>query len=194
MTLAEIQKLDAGYNWTNDNGKTFPFRGKDVTVPTLREVFEAFPDSIINIESKHSDPSPVNQLCGLIKEFKRTDKTIVASTIKKFLNDFRQSCEGVATSASPSEAIGFLARYKLNLEDNYTPAMQSLQVIKGIGSWQFVTKGYVKAAHEKNVEVHVWTINKTEDMQNLIDAGVDGIMTDYPDRLLKIVNENYDPK
>lgn len=190
MTLAEIQKLDAGHHWTDDEGKTFPYRGKDVRIPTLREVFEAFPDSLINIEPKHSEPSPVNKLCGLIKEFKRIDKVVVASTIKTVLTDFRRDCPGVATSASPTEAISFMVRYKLNLEDNYTPSMQSLQVIKSIGTWQFLTKGYMKAAHEKNLEVHVWTINKTEDMQKLIDVGVDGIITDYPDRLVELIGKN----
>lgn len=39
-TLAELQRLDAGYRWTNDSGVTFPFRGTGVYVPTLREALE----------------------------------------------------------------------------------------------------------------------------------------------------------
>ena len=37
MKLSEVQKLDAGFKWTNDGGATFPFRGKGITVPTLEE-------------------------------------------------------------------------------------------------------------------------------------------------------------
>src|SRR5512147_1024722 len=40
LTLAELKKLDAAYKWSNDNGKTFPFRGQGIQVPTLRELFE----------------------------------------------------------------------------------------------------------------------------------------------------------
>lgn len=191
MTLAEVKKLDAGFNWTDDDGKTFPFRGKDVRIPTLREVFQKFPDTIINIEPKHDDPSPVKPLCDLIKEFKRTDKVIVGSFRDEVLEDFRRNCQGVATSASPSEASGFLARFKVGLNDNYTPIMSALQIPQRIGSFEIITKDYLKAAHESNLQVHVWTINKTENMQHLIELGVDGIMTDYPDRLLELLKKDF---
>ncbi len=188
-TLAEIKGLDAGFNWTNDDGKTFPFRGQNVKIPTLREVFEAFPNAIINIEPKYEKPSPVKPLCDLITEFNRTDKVIVGSFRDDVLEDLRQNCKGVATSASPSEATGFLARYKVGLNDNYTPKMSALQIPQRIGSFEIVTADYLKAAHAQNLQVHVWTINKTEDMQKLIDLGVDGIMTDYPDRLLELLRK-----
>lgn len=189
MTLDEIQKLDAGFKWTNDNGKTFPFRGKDIKIPTLREVFKEFPETQINIEPKHRTPSPTEPLCKLIREFKRGDSVIVGSFSDDVLEDFRKNCKGVATSASPSEASGFLARYKVGLSDNYTPKMQALQVPEKIGSLQIANEEYVKAAHQMNLEVHIWTINKEEDMRRLIKMGVDGIITDYPDLLLKIIRE-----
>lgn len=186
--LAEIKNLDAGFEWTNDGGKTFPFRDKNIKVPTLREIFEKFPETVINIEPKYDKPSPVKPLCDLIKEFKRTNKVIVGSFNDAILEDFRTNCTGVATSASPSEASGFLARYEVGLDDNYTPKMQALQVPPRFGKLEIVTEKYVKAAHEKNLEVHVWTINEIEEMKYLIDIGVDGIMTDYPDRLLDLLN------
>lgn len=189
MTLDEIQKLDAGFKWTNDNGKTFPFRGKNIKIPTLREVFEKFPEIQINIEPKHEKPSPAKPLCDLIREFKRGDSVIVGSFNDEILENFRKNCRGVATSASPSEASGFLARYKVGLSDNYTPKMQALQVPEKIGSLQIINKEYVKAAHEMNLEVHVWTINDAEDMKRLIEIGVDGIITDYPDRLLGLLGK-----
>lgn len=63
--------------------------------------------------------------------------------------------------------------------------MQALQVPEYVG----VTKGFVEAARERNLRVHVWTVNETADMQRLLEAGVDGIMTDYPDRLLTILRQ-----
>lgn len=190
MTLAEISKLDAGFRWTNDGGKTFPFRGKDIKIPTLREVFEAFPDIKINIEPKFATPSPVKPLCDLITEFKRTDKVIVGTFHNEVLEDFRQTCKGVATSASPSEVSFFLARYKLGLSEGYKPEMQVLQIPEKLGSLQIVTEGYITAAHARNLDVHVWTINDIEDMKRLIDIKVDGIMTNYPDRLLELLNKS----
>jgi glycerophosphoryl diester phosphodiesterase len=40
------------------------------------------------------------------------------------------------------------------------------------------------------LQVHVWTINDEAEMQSLIDLGVDGIMTDYPDKLLNLLARN----
>ncbi|MDQ3181559.1 MAG: glycerophosphodiester phosphodiesterase, partial [Acidobacteriota bacterium] len=143
MTFDEIKKLDAGFRWTNDGGKTFPFRGKGIKIPTLREVFEAFPDIKINIEPKYNTPSPVKPLCDLIKEFNRTDKVIVGTFQDEVLEDFRQTCKDVATSASPSEVSFFLARYKLGLSESYSPEMQVLQIPEKLGSLQIVTEDYI---------------------------------------------------
>ena len=43
--------------------------------------------------------------------------------------------------------------------------------------------------HGLNLAVHVWTINETTDMQRLLDLGVDGIVTDRPDRLLSLLRK-----
>ncbi len=190
LNYSEIEKLDAGYHWTNDGGKTFPFRGKGVKIPTLREVFEKFPDIIINIEPKSDMPAPVDSLCLMLKEFNRKDKVIVGSFNDSILQSFRTDCKGVATSASPSEVSSFLARYEVGLADNFTPKMQALQTPPGIGGVIYVTENYVKAAHELNLQVHVWTINDGEEMKKFMKIGVDGIMTDYPDRLLSLLRES----
>ncbi len=55
--MAELKKLDIGYGYTADNGKTFPLRGKDVgLMPTLDEVLSAFPDKRLLINVKGNDP------------------------------------------------------------------------------------------------------------------------------------------
>jgi glycerophosphoryl diester phosphodiesterase len=45
-------------------------------------------------------------------------------------------------------------------------------------------------AHALNLKVHVWTINEVLDMKRLINMGVDGIITDYPDRLIPLLKES----
>lgn len=189
MTLEEIRRLDAGYRWTGDGGKTHPFRGRGIRIPTLREVFEEFPDARINIEAKHDAPSPVEPVCGLIREHERADRSIFASFHGGVLESFRRTCREVATSASPSESTWFLAMYELGLSRNFEAPMQALQIPRRIGGRQVVTDDFVRAARERNLQLHVWTINEVADMRRLIDAGVDGIMTDRPDRLLRLLEE-----
>ncbi len=187
LTIEAIKKIDAGYSFSLDGGQTFPFRGRGVTVPTLEEIFAALPEMTFNIEPKQHAPSIIAPLCALLRERKMTDKTIVGSFNQTTLDDFRRQCPEVATSASPSEVSRFLALQKTGLADSFNPPMQALQVPRNLGGLQIVTKEFVESAHRRNLQVHVWTINETDDMQRLVEMGVDGIMTDYPDRLLTLL-------
>ena len=55
LTLEEVKLLDIGYNFTTDEGQTFPFRGKGHTVVTVREFFERFPDTQVNMDLKTTE-------------------------------------------------------------------------------------------------------------------------------------------
>ncbi|MDQ4122473.1 MAG: glycerophosphodiester phosphodiesterase [Acidobacteriota bacterium] len=186
--LAELKKLDAGFRFSPDGGQTFPFRGRGITVSTLAEIFAALPEMKFNIEPKQHQPSIVAPLCALIRERKMIDKTIVGSFDQTTIDDFRRQCPEVATSASPAEVSQFLALSKTGLIESYSPPMQALQVPQKFGGWQIITKEFVANAHRRNLQVHVWTVNDAAEMQSLIELDVDGIMTDYPDRLLNLLN------
>jgi glycerophosphoryl diester phosphodiesterase len=188
MTLEAIKKLNAGYRFSPDGGRSFPFREQKIPVPTLEEVFAALPDARFNIEPKQASPTIIKSLCALIRDRKMTEKVIVGSFNQTGLDDFRRACPEVATSAGTSEVSQFLTMYKTGLGASYSPTMQALQIPEKIGSLQIVSKEFVETARRLNLQVHVWTINETADMQRLLETGVDGIMTDYPDRLLKLLN------
>ena len=66
---------------------------------------------------------------------------------------------------------------------------EAIQVPEYSGNLHVVTERFVKVANSLNVDVHVWTVNETEDMRRLLDLGVNGIITDRPDRLLELINE-----
>ncbi len=187
MTLAEVKNLDAGYAFSPDDGKTFPFRGQGITIPTLQEIFDAFPEMTFNVEPKQAEPSVTKPLCEMIRARKMTEKVIVGSFRQMAIDEFREACSEVATSATPTEVRDFLTLYKVGLGESYSPPMQVLQIPERIGSLQIVSRDFIATARKLNLKVHVWTINETEDMSRLIDIGVDGIMTDYPDRMLNLL-------
>jgi glycerophosphoryl diester phosphodiesterase len=187
MTLAELKKLDAAYRFSLDGGRTFPLRGRGITVPTLREVFAALPQMRFNIEPKQGAPSLAAPLCRLIRDHGKVDRVMVASSSLDVLSEFRRECPEVATSASTGEVASFLALEGAGLASSYSPAMQALQVPERSGVVRVLTHEFVEAAHGRNLRVHVFTINDEEEMRRLIEMGVDGIMTDYPDRLLRVL-------
>jgi glycerophosphoryl diester phosphodiesterase len=187
FTLTELKMLDAGYRWSSDNGQSFPFRGQGLTIPTLAEVFVAFPDSLMNIEIKQYQLPGVSTLCRMIRQHGMAGQVVVASSDAGTMEAFRRMCSEVATSASSREVLLFYGLNLLRLESSYSPSAEALQVPEGYSSLRVVRQRFVSAAHERNMEVHVWTVNDTEDMQRLLDWGVDGIITDYPDRLLALL-------
>lgn len=187
MTLEAVKKLDAGYQFSNDGGKTFPYRGRGITIPTLQEIFDSLPEMTFNVEPKQAEPSVTKPLCEMIHGRNMTEKVIVGSFRQTAIDEFRSECAEVATSGTPSEVSEFLAMYKTGIGESYTPPMQALQIPENLGSLQIVSKDFIETAHRLNLKVHVWTINKTEDMQRLLEMKVDGIMTDYPDRLLNLL-------
>jgi glycerophosphoryl diester phosphodiesterase len=190
MTLAELKKLDAGYSWSPDGGKSFPFRGRGLTVPTLEEVFRAFPQMNFNIEPKQETPSIVEPLCRLIGERGMTSRIVIGSFSDALMEKFRRACPEIATSASPIEVSQFLSLSKAAGEVSRKFAMQALQVPEHAGGRRVLTESFVEAAHRHNLKVHAWTVNETADMRRLLEMGVDGLMTDYPDRLTELLNRS----
>jgi glycerophosphoryl diester phosphodiesterase len=189
-TLAELKKLDAAYHWSPDNGKSFPLRGKGLSIPALWEVFDAFPKTRINIEIKDPDQTGLSALCRLIHDHGMSQKVMVASFEAGALKKFRTTCPGVATSAGTSEALFFYVLQKMHLESVYTPSAQALQVPQAYGDLQVVTKRFVEAAHARNLKVHVWTVNGADAIEDLLQLGVDGIMSDNPQRLLEVATHH----
>jgi glycerophosphoryl diester phosphodiesterase len=188
LTLSDIKQLDAGYDWTVDDGESYPFRGQDITIPTLDEIFAAFPNQLMNIEIKQSDPSIVGPFCQKIEEYDMVDRVLVASFDQGTLDAFREVCPDVATSTGQSEVTLFFVLSTLLLERVISPDATALQVPEYQGSLKVLTNRLVDAASNRNLEVHAWTINDEADMERMLDFGLDGIITDYPDRLLSVLD------
>lgn len=187
FTLAELQQLDAGYYWTDDDGQTYPFRGQGITVPALEELFTAFPDMLMNIEIKQQEPSIVQAFCDLLDQYDRRETVLVASFHPETMVEFRETCPGVATSMTEPEIRLFFGLNLAFLGRLFEPPGQAFQVPEYSGDLHVVTPRFVSGAHGRNVDVHVWTVNDPADMQRFVDLGVDGIITDRPDLLLEIL-------
>jgi glycerophosphoryl diester phosphodiesterase len=190
FTSEELKTLDAGYNWTSDGGQTFPFRGSGITVPTLEEVFTDLPNNVrINIDMKQVKPSLMVPLCETLRAFEAVDRVLVASFNSKALKVFRRVCPEVDTSAGRGELTLFFVMNLVFLGAAYRPTCQALQVPEYSSGMHVLTKRFVDTAHGLNLKVHAWTINEVSDMTRMLALGVDGIITDYPDRLISLLRE-----
>ncbi len=188
MTLAELQKLDAGHHWTNDDGESYPLRGHGINIPTLEEVFMIFPDYPMIIEIKQENPSMEKDLCKLLREHNMQEKVMIPSFSNTTLERFRQACPEVASAASSSEVRDFVYRNFALMAGTISPNYYALQVPEKRDGIPIVTRLLIFFANWRNVQVHIWTINDPNDMRRFIEMGVHGIMTDRTDLLLEILD------
>jgi glycerophosphoryl diester phosphodiesterase len=192
MTLDELKQLDAAYQWSNDDGKTFPYRGQGIQVPTLEELFQKFPDMRYVIEIKLTQNPIDKPLCDLIHRYNMQDKVAIASFHDEAMQRFRTTCPEVATSASRGEVTKLVLLGKIFLSGLVTPQYESIQPPydpEESMNIPIMTKRFIREAHAKNIAVEPWTVDDPGLMKQYIAWGVDGIMTDRPDLMLEVLGK-----
>jgi glycerophosphoryl diester phosphodiesterase len=180
LSLDDIRRLDAAFNYSADDGQTFPLRNSGVTIPRLTEVFERFPNTPVNIELKDDSLAAAETLCRLVRECGTTPNIIVASFHSKVIRHYRSICPETPTAAAAGEVWRFALLSQLRLENVYRPRAAALQVPQNAYGFRLVTPRFIEAAHRWGLKVHVWVVNHPEEKQKLFNIGVDGIMTDFP--------------
>lgn len=188
MTLAELRRLDAGYRFTRDDGRSFPFRGRGVHVPTIEEVLAELPAIPLILEVKV--PEAQAPLFEAIRDADAEDRVVLASeagsdwTISK-------SYQG-AVCASADALRRFYTLHRLRLGWVWAPAATLVSVPEHWSGRRIVSPRFVRDMHRHDLPVHVWTVNEVDDMHRLLDWGVDGLITDRPDRLADVLTDRVD--
>ena len=160
-------------------------------VPTLAELFDAFPEARFNIDVKA--PGAVPALARFLDERQAWDRVCVGSFSGRRLRAFRRLTGGrVVTSASPGEVAAYrlLPSPAARLLTRLTGSPRVLQVPHRAGRLTIVTPGLVRRAHRAGLHVHVWTVDDPDEMNALLDRGVDGLMTDRTDILRAVLSES----
>jgi glycerophosphoryl diester phosphodiesterase len=208
-TAAELAKLDAAYQWIPGCGTCggrpaadYPDRGirtgakplpADATsrdefgIPTLRQVFEAFPDAYLDIELKPESDAAV-KVAALIAEFHREDRTIVASFDDRQIAQFRELAPGVAIS--PGQTVSTNAFLGKPIPAGFNVLQLPYRYEFGGKLVTVITPALVQRAHAAGLAVWVWDQGATpgkELYQTLVDLGVDGILASKPSDLLAVL-------
>ena len=143
------------------------------TIPTLRDLLDAFPDVRLNIDCK-SDAA-VGPLADEIAKHGVLDRVCLASFSDARIRSLRRRLGvGLCTAAATRELAVLWATGR-NLGD-----ASAAQVPVRQRGMTVVTERFIRRAHNAHVAVHVWTIDDPAEMHRLLDLGVDGIMTDRP--------------
>lgn len=189
LSFAELERLDAGYRFSPTPG-SYPWRGRGVRVPRFEELVKAVPEHVrFNVEIKERGVADLpSALWAFIRRHRLEDRVIVAAEKHPLIARFRRVSEGrVATSASRRECLQFWLASRLALAHRLPHAYQALQIPVSVRDLRILTPRLLDSAHGLGIAVHVWTIDEKSEMRELLDSGVDGLMSDYPDRLVDAV-------
>jgi glycerophosphoryl diester phosphodiesterase len=193
MSLRELRGLDAGYRFTPDGGRTYPFRGRGVRVPTLGEIYEAFPETPVNVEIKEAQDGVEREVLRIVQEAGAEKRTIMASGRYPVIRRFRGLTDEVPTAASYREVVTLFTLSRLGLEGLIDPQYEAVQVPPSHRGIPVVTPRFLDAAHSLGLRVDVWTLNDPEDMHRMLDLGADGIITKRPQVLREVLRERGGP-
>ena len=188
-TLEELRRFDAGYTFTQDGGKTFPFRGKGVRICTLAEALEHCPGQRFNIDLKTKCPEIVDEFIRVIREHDAVDRVVGASFHLSNLKRLRRLAPDFLTSVTTAEVVPLLFRQKTHTLPKAFKRKIIFQIPMAAGPVKVVTPAFVKAMHQRGAVVMVWTINDEETMRKLFEMGVDSVMTDDPALVIKVADE-----
>ncbi|MET3211426.1 UNVERIFIED_CONTAM: glycerophosphoryl diester phosphodiesterase [Paenibacillus sp. PvR008] len=173
ITLEELNTLDAG-GWFDEK-----FRGE--RVPLLDELLELAQssDAIINLELKNSIylyPGMEEEVIAAVRRFELEERVIISSFNHESLALCAQLAPEIKTGALYIEIMVRPSEYAGQF------GVTALHAYK-----HSVTPEGVSEALAAGMVYHPWTVNEPEEMQQLLEAGVSGIITDYPDRLAHLL-------
>jgi glycerophosphoryl diester phosphodiesterase len=184
-TLAEVRALDAGFGFTPDGGSSFPWRGRGVAPPTLRELLARHPGLRMNIEAKNPDPALGQALVRLVREAGAVDRVCLGSQHDEQGERIRalapEACHFLPESAATCHVMAARADAPTGCPSGWDVAdlpfrMEGSDLV-------VVDRRTIEYLHHQGLAVFAWTVDDERDMRRLLADGVDGVMTDRPDLL-----------
>lgn len=191
-TFAELQAFNFAHDFQALDG-SYPLRDTVVRIPRLREVLEAFPGTyhIIELKNPGEDGKRAAALLkGLIDSLDMKDRVVIASFHDEVLRHFLSLTDGsYALSSSEEETKDFVFTGLSAMEYLYRPRSAVVAIPTESAGIPLDAQRVIRSAHRRNMAVQYWTINEQDEMRSLIEAGADGLITDRPDLMQKVLEE-----
>jgi glycerophosphoryl diester phosphodiesterase len=161
----------------------------ETAVPRLDDVLSNWPDRFINIDVKAD--SAVGPTVDVVRRTRSAGRVLLASFHDARLARIRQSAgPDVVTSLGQREAARLWAASRLGWGGAGVAARAvAAQMPLRAGPVPITDRRFIDHAHRLGLAVHVWTVDDPRDIRALLDAGVDGIMTDHIDVLRDVYAE-----
>ena len=187
LTFEEIRILDAGFNFQDLDG-SYLYRNKDYRIPSLENVFNHFNEHRFNIEIKEKSITGLSSLIELINAYKMDKRVLVVSRSYRVIDYFRGlSNNKIFTGASYIDALRTkLFSHRAGYDLPYTAAQLPFYspLVRYLG---YMDQEWIESIQSKGQFVHFWTVDDADDIQEAIILGADGIISNEPGRVYKIL-------
>ena len=175
----ESQGVASGFTRKDEAAREFPYRGKGIGVPTLRQVLARYAVPLI-IELKTPEPALARATVDELRKADAVDRVALGSFYSQGLHAARAYEPRLATGAAREETRWALYKSWVHWPVR-RPGFREFQVPESSGRTRIVTPRFVQHAHRAGLAVKVWTVDAHEDVARLLSWGVDAIISDRPD-------------
>ncbi|MER5634462.1 glycerophosphodiester phosphodiesterase family protein [Streptomyces nitrosporeus] len=156
-------------------------------LPLFEELLEEFPAARWNVDIK-AEPA-LRPLVDLVRRTGAWDRVCVGSfSESRVARAHRLAGPRLATSYGVRGVLGLRLR-SYGVPAAVRAGAVCVQVPRSRSGIRVVDRAFVRTAHARGLQVHVWTVNEAEEMAALLDLGVDGIMTDHIETLRTVLDE-----
>ncbi|WIG30043.1 glycerophosphodiester phosphodiesterase [Bacillus toyonensis] len=183
-TLEEMKQLNVGSFFNEKYPNLAKKEFENAKVPKLKEIIEMFGHNAnYYIETKSPDeyPGMEEKLLEIIKYYQISDKVIIQSFSEESLQKIH--------SLHANIPLVQLLSYQKSVQLNELEIEKYKTYCIGLGmNYKYIDSAYVKKIKKHGLEVHPFTVDNEKDMKKLLSWGVDGMFTNYPDRLHSILD------
>ncbi|XP_067883856.1 lysophospholipase D GDPD1-like [Heterodontus francisci] len=184
--------------------------GSDRKIPLLEDVFQTFPHLPINVEIKVDSRELIRKVSDLVKKYHREEITVWATKSKQKMQSCHKENPYMPMSFTSRRIIwtlllfyaGFLPFVPLPescfecfmpsiINRYYFPEMPILRNkhVARLLDWLLMRKSLIRHLTDRGIQVYFWVLNEESDYRQALDYGVTGVMTDYPSKLRKFLDE-----
>lgn len=187
-TLAQVAVLDAARTFSPDGGRTFPLRGTGVSIPAFAAALARYPRMRFNVDAKTEDPALAEALVRDVRAANAGERVCLGSFFDAQAERLGRLLPEVCRYLPQGAATCHVLAAKSGATGGGCPVGYDLaDVPHRMGSMTIVDARVVAYFHSRGVPVHVWTVDDEREMRELLALGVDGIVTDRPDVLARVL-------
>ena len=182
-SLRELQEFDAGFHFKIGDG-SFPFRGNsEAKIVELDDVLSSFPNQRILLDIRFHDYAFIYRILETVKRFNASSRCVIMSESSQSIRLSRKLQPDMNFAASAFEVRALFFGSKIGLSGLIRSKSSHFMIPETHNGMKILTDEFYEQLRCRNKTVFVWTVDQIEDAVRLQKIGIDGIFTNFPNRL-----------